>query len=143
MRLDFGPLTNSVRGRPTMAQTNKFPRSILVVDDEAYVCDALKMLLTLDGHEVATANSGLEALALFSQRRFDVVITDYSMPAMKGDELALAIKSRNPTQPIVMITAYVEVLTGSTMAPLNGIDVLVSKPFRLEQLREAIAKVLA
>ena len=125
-----------------MAQNNIIPRNILVVDDEAYVCDALKMLLTLDGHEVATANSGSEALNIFSQRPFDVVITDYSMPAMKGDELAAAIKSRKPDQPIVMITAYVEVLTGSTKAPLNGIDVLVSKPFRLEQLREAIAKVL-
>lgn len=125
-----------------MAQNNIVPRNILVVDDEEYVCDALKMLLTLDGHEVATANSGLEALDIFSQRRFDVVITDYSMPAMKGDELAAAIKLRNPAQPIVMITAYVEVLTG-TKTPLNGIDVLVSKPFRLEQLREAIAKVLA
>ena len=72
-----------------------------------------------------------------------MVITDYSMPVMKGDELAIAIKSRNPGQPIVMITAYVEVLTGNSKAPLNGIDVLVSKPFRLEQLREAIAKVLA
>ena len=125
-----------------MAQNSIVPRNILVVDDEAYVCDALKMLLTLDGHEVATANSGSEALALFDQRAFDVVITDYSMPAMKGDELAAAIKLKNPAQPIVMITAYVEVLTG-TKSPLNGIDVLVSKPFRLEQLREAIAKVLA
>jgi len=125
-----------------MAQTSITPRSILVVDDEAYVCDALKMLLTIDGHEVATASSGAEAITLFEQKPFDVVITDYSMPMMKGDELAAAIKARKPSQPIVMITAYVEVLTGSK-TPLNGIDVLVSKPFRLEQLRDAIAKALA
>lgn len=125
-----------------MNQTCIVPRNILVVDDEVYVCDALKMLLTLDGHQVATANSGSEALDLFSQRRFDVVITDYSMHPMKGDELAAAIKSQNPAQPIVMITAFVEALTGGK-SPLNGIDVLVSKPFRLEQLREAIAKALA
>jgi CheY-like chemotaxis protein len=125
-----------------MAQTSIIPRNILVVDDEAYVCDALKMLLTIDGHEVATASSGAEALGLFDQKTFDVVITDYSMPTMKGDELAAAIKARKPGQPIVMITAYVEVLTGSK-TPLNGIDVLVSKPFRLEQLRDAIVKALA
>ena len=125
-----------------MDQTTIVPRNILVVDDESYVCDALRMLLSLDGHEVATANSGLEALNLFSQRTFDLVITDYSMPAMKGDELAAAIKARNPAQPIVMITAYVEALTSNRTA-LTGIDVLVSKPFRLEQLREAIAKALA
>lgn len=125
-----------------MAPTSINPRNILVVDDEAYVCDALKMLLTLDGHAVVTANSGAEALGLFSERSFDVVITDYSMPVMKGDELAATIKARKPSQPIVMITAYVEVLTGAK-TPLEGIDVLVSKPFRLEQLREAIAKALA
>jgi len=125
-----------------MAQTSITPRNILVVDDEAYVCDALKMLLTIDGHEVATANSGAEALVLFGKKSFDVVITDYSMPMMKGDELAATIKASKPDQPIVMITAYVEVLTGAK-TPLNGIDVLVSKPFRLEQLRDAIAKALA
>lgn len=124
-----------------MDQSTIIPRNILVVDDEVYVCDALRMLLSLDGHEVATANSGSEALSLFSQRSFDLVITDYSMPAMKGDELAAAIKARNPKQPVVMITAYVEALT-SNRAALTCIDVLVSKPFRLEQLREAIAKAL-
>ena len=125
-----------------MAQTSIAPRNILVVDDEADICDTLKMLLMLDGHEVATASSGPEALDLFSQRRFDLVITDYLMHPMKGDELATAIKSRNPAQPIVMITAHVEVLTG-TKPPLNGVDALVSKPFGLAQLREVIAKVLA
>jgi len=125
-----------------MAQTSITPRNILVVDDEAYVCDALKMLLTIDGHEVVTASSGAEALSLFDQKNFDVIITDYSMPVMKGDELAAAVKARKPKQPIVMVTAYVEMLTGS-QTPLNDIDVLVSKPFRLEQLREAIAKALS
>ena len=125
-----------------MNQNCIVPRSILVVDDEEYVCDAIRMLLSLDGHDVATAHNGPEALDLFNQRAFDVVITDYSMPVMKGDELAAAIKLKNPMQPIVMITAYVEALTGGKTS-LSGIDVLVSKPFRLEQLREAIAEALA
>jgi len=124
-----------------MDQKNTIPRNILVVDDEVYVCDALRMLLSLDGHDVVTANSGAEALNLYGQRPFDLVITDYSMPMMKGDELAAAIKDKNPTQPIVMISAYVEALSNSR-TELKGIDVLVSKPFRLEQIREAIAKAL-
>ena len=125
-----------------MAQNSIVPRNILVVDDEEYVCDALKMLLSVDGHEVATANNGREALELFNGRAFDVVITDYTMPEMNGDELVTAIKAKKPAQPIVMITAYVEALTGGKKS-LNGVDVLVSKPFRQEQIREAIAKVLA
>src|ERR1043165_7091154 len=88
-----------------------FPqRRILVVDDEPFVCDAVKMMLNFDGHNVETANSGNAALAIFEQGKFDVVITDFAMPNMKGDALAAAIKARAPGQPVVMITAYAEML---------------------------------
>jgi CheY-like chemotaxis protein len=69
-----------------------------------------------------------------------LVITDFEMPMMKGDELAAAIKARAPKQPVVMITAYAEMLQASGN-PLTGVDLIISKPFLLENLREAIAKV--
>ncbi len=115
-------------------------RRILVVDDEQFVCDALRMMLNFDGHVVETANSGADALALFERGKFDLVITDFSMPTMKGDELAVAIKTRAPKQPVVMITAYAEMLQ-SAGNPLTGVDFVISKPFLLEDLREAVAKV--
>jgi CheY-like chemotaxis protein len=115
-------------------------RHILVIDDEPFVCDAVKMMLMFDGHSVETASSGQEALAMFEAGKFDVVITDYAMPAMKGDELALAIKAKAPNQPVVMITAYAEMIQASGN-PLTGVDAIISKPFLLENLREAIAKV--
>jgi len=118
-----------------------FPqRRILVVDDEPFVCDAVKMMLAFDGHSVETASSAKDALAIFEKSKFDVVITDFAMPAMKGDELALAIKARNPRQPVVMITAYAEMLQSSGN-PLPGVDFIISKPFLLENLREAISRV--
>ena len=120
-----------------------FPkRRILVVDDEPFVCDAVKMMLNFDGHVVETANSAQEALAIFEKGKFDLVITDFAMPNMKGDELAAAIKARAPKQPIVMITAYAEMLQASGN-PLPGVDFVISKPFLLENLREAIAKATA
>jgi CheY-like chemotaxis protein len=118
------------------------PRRILVVDDEPFVCDAVKMMLTFDGHHVDTASSGKEALARYDQEKYDLVITDYAMPAMKGDELATAIKSRTPGQPVVLITAYAEMLKASSN-PLEGVDFVISKPFLLENLREAISKATA
>jgi CheY-like chemotaxis protein len=121
--------------------TPAFPqRRILVVDDEPLVCEAVKMMLEFDGHAVETAGSGKAALALMDKNTFDLVITDFEMPLMKGDELAAAIKARNPQQPIVMITAYAEMLQASGN-PLTGVDFMISKPFLLENLREAIAKV--
>lgn len=115
------------------------PRRILVVDDEPFVCDAVRMMLTFDGHHVDTASSGQEALARYDQEKYDLVITDYAMPAMKGDELAMAIKSRTPGQPVVLITAYAEMLKASNQ-PLGAVDFIISKPFLLENLREAISK---
>ncbi|HMP82190.1 MAG TPA: response regulator [Verrucomicrobiota bacterium] len=115
-------------------------RRILVVDDEPLVCDAVKMMLTFDGHSVETASSAKEALTKFGAGRFDVVITDYAMPSMKGDELAAAIKKGVPGQPVIMVTAYAEMLRASG-EPLTGVDFVISKPFLLEHLREAIQKV--
>jgi len=114
---------------------------ILVVDDEPAVCDAIKMMLQFDGYAVQTANGSREALSLLENCKFDLVTLDYAMPGMKGDELAVVIKNRLPHQPIIMITAYAETLKSSGN-PLPGVDFIISKPFLLADLREAIASVL-
>ncbi len=116
------------------------PRHILVVDDEPLVCDAIKMLLAFDGHNVETAHSANEALDLLAAGSYDVIITDFEMPQMKGDEFAARIKSRSPRQPVIMITAYAELLQ-SSKRQLRAVDVMISKPFLLENLREALVKV--
>jgi CheY-like chemotaxis protein len=115
------------------------PKRILVVDDEPFVCDAVKMMLEFDGHQVDTASSARAALEAFAPDKYDLVITDYAMPQMKGDELALRLRERAPGQPIVLITAYAEMLKAS-QSPLTAIDGVVSKPFLLEDLRATIAK---
>lgn len=125
-----------------MSASGVSPKRILVVDDEPIVCDAVKMMLEFDGHQIETANGAEEALALFAKSTFDVVITDYSMPGMKGHELAARLKALKPGQPIVMITAYAEMLAAE-QTPLDVVDHLISKPFLLEDLRVAIAKVTA
>jgi len=114
---------------------------ILVVDDESAVRDAIKMLLSFEGHDVETAGSGPDALALIQKEQFDLILTDYAMPAMTGEELATAIKAARPKQPVGMITAYAGLLQGSGN-PLMGVDFLLSKPFLLTDLRAAVARVV-
>ena len=123
--------------RPVTTKLN-----VLVVDDEPLVCDAVKMLLTVDGHKVETARDGAAALELYAPGKYQLVVLDYEMPGMKGDQLAVEIKRRMPNQPILMLTAYGEMLR-SPGKPLKGVDLIVDKPFRLEHLREGIAKVVA
>jgi CheY-like chemotaxis protein len=112
-------------------------KRILLVEDERSVRDTLRQLLRLDDHTVVEANNGAEALRLFVQDRFDVVLTDLVMPFLKGTELAARIKQLVPDQPILMITAY-----GIKASRHNGIDAVLRKPFDLEQLRSALAEIL-
>jgi CheY-like chemotaxis protein len=92
----------------------------------------------LDDHTVIEANNGAEALGLFAHDQFDVVLTDYVMPFLKGTELAARIKKLAPNQPIVMITAY-----GIKPSRHNSVDAVPRKPFDLGQLRSALAEVLS
>jgi CheY-like chemotaxis protein len=110
---------------------------ILVVDDEPAVGDTVKMLLKIDGHEVETTNSSQEALGIFESGRFDLVFTDFAMPGMNGHQLAAAIKAEAPNQPVIMITGH-----AGTLLPSPDVDYVVGKPFLLQHLRDAIAKVM-
>ncbi len=111
---------------------------ILVVDDEAFICESVKRLLISDGHEVWTSTSAKEALNLFEQNRFDLVVVDYQMPVMNGADLAVAIKALAAEQPIILMTSYAEALERSDLAR-RGVNLMLSKPFSLEELRRAIA----
>ena len=114
-------------------------KRILLVDDEPSVREAFRMMLMFDGHSVTEANDGAEALDLFTKGQFDLVMTDLEMPVMKGNELAVRIKNLAPKQPILMITAYEKELGDSE----NPVDSILNKPFTLNNLRGAIAKLLS
>jgi CheY-like chemotaxis protein len=114
-------------------------KRILLVDDEPSVRQALRMMLKFDGHSVIEANDGAEALDLFTKGQFDLVATDFEMPVMKGNELAVRIKNLAPKQPILLITAYEKDLSDSE----NPVDGILVKPFTMGNLRGAIAKLLS
>jgi len=115
---------------------------ILVVDDEQIVCDSIRMLLTFDGHRVQTASSAEEALKVFDPAATDILITDYAMPGMSGAQLATALRQRAPHLPVLLVTAYAEMLD-SWGADLSDVYCVISKPFRLDDLRRALADIPA
>jgi CheY-like chemotaxis protein len=96
------------------------------------------VLLSIDRHTVIEAKNGWEALALFAKERFDLVIVDYVVPEMQGRDLALNIKRVAPSHPILLVTAYFEKLVDSNLP----VDAVLSKPFGIDGLRQAIAKLL-
>jgi CheY-like chemotaxis protein len=113
-------------------------KRILLADDQQDVREMTKLMLDMDEHIVTEAGNGREALELFTPDRFDLVITDYLMPVMKGDELARNIKRLAPSEPILMITGSAGEIGGMQMS----VDAVLNKPFAFEDLRQAVAQLL-
>ena len=117
-------------------------RRILVVDDEENVALTLQSgLERLPNCEVAIATSGEEALQLFTQRPFDLVVTDYKMPGTDGMTLATRIRQAYPPTSIVMITAYMsdDLLEQAARTCIHSI---LDKPVKLAQVRLAALEAL-
>ncbi len=108
------------------------------MDDDQSVRQSISLLLGIDNHTVMTAADGAEALNLLKSDQFDLVITDFDMPGINGDELALIIKRQSPTQPILMITACLEKRPDLD----SGVDAVLEKPFPFADLRGAITALL-
>jgi CheY-like chemotaxis protein len=98
---------------------------ILLVDDNRQGLIARKSLLQELGCSVSTATSGDEALNLFRNKKFDIVVTDYKMPRMDGIELIKRIRDLPSSARIILLSGFVEPL-GLTEAT-TGADVVISK----------------
>jgi CheY-like chemotaxis protein len=114
-------------------------KHILLVDDQSEVREACRCVLRFEGHTVAEAKDGIEALDLFAKDRFDLVMTDFLMPGMSGRDLAAKLKQLAPSQRILMITGYAREVDASQ----NHVDAILTKPFSLAELRQVFAQLLS
>jgi CheY-like chemotaxis protein len=121
-----------------MEQDRVFEKRILVVEDDPSARESIILLLRIDRHTVTEAKDGNEALDLVSRQSFDLVMLDYAMPGMQGWEVALNIRRIAPALPILMVTTYLEKLSGID-TPVNAV---LGKPFAMDELRSAIAKLI-
>lgn len=114
---------------------------ILFVDDEESLRRVVPMALTRRGHSVVVASDGQEALALFQPGKFDLVLTDLTMPHLTGDKLAEAIKELDPAQPVILLTAESEAFLIKARKA-ESFDLLLDKPLTADELVAAIARVV-
>src|SRR5262245_337883 len=105
--------------------------TILLVDDEPAVLYMVRAVLTDRGHATVTAFSGREALEKLDG--VDAVFTDLQMPGMGGMELLRAIRERDATMPVVLVTAH-----GSEKAAVNAMKAgaydYLTKPFEIDEV---------
>lgn len=116
---------------------------ILFVDDEAALANAGKHLLESLGYEVVIRTGSKEALELFNAQpdRFDLVITDMTMPGLTGDELARVMMQIRSDIPVILCTGFSARINEEKSLAL-GIRAFITKPVLKRQLGETIRKVL-
>ncbi|HNV69942.1 MAG TPA: response regulator, partial [Candidatus Ozemobacteraceae bacterium] len=113
--------------------------NILIVDDEKAILFSLKAALQKEGHLVKTMTSPQEALKMIEPGAFQVIISDYNMPAMNGMEFLRAVKKLDAEAVFILMTAYgSEKLAIEAMK--EGAYDYFTKPFDIEEMRIIVAK---
>jgi DNA-binding NtrC family response regulator len=118
--------------------------SILLVDDEAKILNALSGALRHDGHEVVATANPREAQRLLSQRMFDLLIVDNLMPELTGLDLVRELSASSPTErpQVVLMTAHATIESAIEAMRLGAFDYL-QKPFEIDELLVVINRALA
>ncbi|HAY37983.1 MAG TPA: hypothetical protein DCY53_00780 [Desulfobacteraceae bacterium] len=116
---------------------------ILFIDDEPVIINLSKQILESLGYDVVARNSSIEALELFKENkdRFDLVITDMTMPHMTGEKLAEKLMQIRPDIPVALCTGF-SFMIDEQKALDMGIRAFISKPILKREIAEAIRKVL-
>jgi len=118
--------------------------NILLVDDEALLTESYGQILESLGYQVVTQTSSTKALEVFRKQpgRFDLVLTDYTMPDMTGIQLAEALLKVRPDIPIILYSGFAEDITPQ-MAKSKGIKEMLSKPLSKPNLSEILRRCLS
>lgn len=119
--------------------------TVLVVDDEAIVCQGIKEFLEMSDlniSQVLTASNGYEALDYLRMESIDLVLTDIQMDGMNGIELMESILSEKPNIPVVVISAYDQFEYAQKCIRLGARDYLI-KPVLLPQLIQVVGAELS
>ena len=140
IRLPLGLPGETPAERKAMQQSEIRAR-ILVVDDDEMMRAVLTDILIQSGCHVDEVAFGREGIELFNQDEYDMVLTDLGLEDMSGWDVATKIKNRSPLTPVALITGWGMQLSEEETHS-RGVDFVVSKPFRLEELRSIINKGL-
>ena len=114
---------------------------ILVVDDEKRIRDGCRKVLSEQGYEVATADSGELGLKMIEENFYDIILLDLMMPNISGFDVLARVKMLHPDSVIIVISGYVTI-ENSIEAMKKGAFDFIPKPFTPDQLRLLVAKAI-
>lgn len=137
---EFGQLLREERYLPLPTADHVCQRrTLLIVDDEEDVSDALAEMLAFDGYHVLTANGAAAAFDLLASHRVGVVLADQRMPRMTGSEFLGRVKELYPDTVRLILTAYADLDTVTDAINLGAIYKFLCKPWKEDDIREKIA----
>ena len=117
---------------------------ILLIDDDPVVLTTVQSTLEMDGHRVVALDGGPKGVAEFRAKAdtepYDIVITDLGMPYMDGRKVAAAVKAASPQTPVLLLTGWGQQMHAQDERP-EHVDRILSKPPRLNELRQALAEL--
>lgn len=112
---------------------------ILLIDDNRHGLVARRAVLEQFGHKVAIAAGGQDGIEQFQSQTFDLVVTDYRMPEVSGQQVIRKVRQHSPKTPIVLLSGYVDALGLDEQS--TGADVVLSKgPGEVQELLRAVAR---
>ncbi len=114
---------------------------ILLVDDDADLLRLISIRLEAAGYAVVTASSGAEALAQIAADRPQLVITDMRMPGMDGNALFNAVRAKDPTLPVIILTAHGSI-PEAVAATNRGVFGYLTKPYEAKTLLDEVARAI-
>ncbi len=115
--------------------------TLLVVDDEAAICEAVKASLAREGLEITTTTSSFEALAMIQAKPFDIVMSDLKMPEIDGFALFEHVLELSPETIFIIITAF-GTIQSAVDALRKGIYDYIPKPFTPEEVRIPVRRAI-
>lgn len=115
--------------------------SLLLVEDEENLQEALKLNMELEGYEVSCAQDGVMALKMFHQEHFDLIILDVMLPELDGISVCETIRLVNRDIPILILSAK-NSSADRVLGLKKGADDYLAKPFNLEELLLRVSKLL-
>src|SRR5580765_8041462 len=116
-------------------------KTILLVEDEENLHDALRLNLELENYEVTSAFDGTDALKAIQKEYFDLVILDVMLPGIDGINVAETIRVQNNNVPILMLSAK-NTSADRVLGLKKGADDYLNKPFNLEELLLRVKKLI-
>ncbi len=114
---------------------------LLIVEDEDTLCQSLQRVFIREGYEVDIAESAESAFVLLDSKSYDLIITDIILPGISGIELLAKYRKKNPSQRVIVITAYASLVTAVEAIKAGAHDFII-KPLMHDEMKRVVRNAL-